>query len=382
VIRYRGLTWDHPRGVNALRAAARELEQSQSGIGIEWETQPLEGFESHRLEELCDQYDLVVLDHPHVGEVASKACLVPLEDLFAADQLAIWSRETVGSCMASYRYGGRYWALPLDAAAQVLALRPDLCEERPETWHDIVEMSSRVPVALSIAGPHAILTFFSLAAAIGERPAEANADVLVSAATGERALDLMATVFGRMPAAARSLNPIGLLDAMAVGDEFAACPLVFGYVNYAAAPLPGRHPIAYHDAPRWRPETRPGSTLGGTGIGVSRRCHVTPALLGHLAWLLSAEAQSDFIPRHDGQPSRRCAWRDREVNALAGSFYENTLDTIESACVRPRYDGYIEFQTDASAILRRGLDERTPHRLVLERLQARYARSRPVAAER
>ena len=105
MIRYRGLTWDHPRGVNALRAAARELERSRSGITIEWETQPLEGFESRRLQDLCDQYDLVVLDHPHVGEVASKACLVPLEDLFAADQLASWSRETVGSCMASYRYG-------------------------------------------------------------------------------------------------------------------------------------------------------------------------------------------------------------------------------------------------------------------------------------
>jgi multiple sugar transport system substrate-binding protein len=70
------------------------------------------------------------------------------------------------------------------------------------------------------------------------------------------------------------------------------------------------------------------------------------------------------------------------VNALAGSFYENTLETIESAYVRPRYDGYIAFQTDASDIVRRGLDERSPHRVVLERLQTRYARSRPVAAER
>jgi multiple sugar transport system substrate-binding protein len=349
---------------------------------IDWETQPLEGFESRRLLDLCDEYDLVVLDHPHVGEVASSACLVPLEDLFAADQIARWSRETVGSCMASYRYGGRHWALPLDAAAQVLALRPDLCEERPETWHDVVRMSSRVPVALSIAGPHAILTFFSLAVAIGEHPAEMNAEVLVSPATGEHALEVMATLFGRMPAAARSLNPIGLLNAMAAGDELVVCPLVFGYVNYAIPPLPGRHPIAYHDAPRTGPDTRPGSTLGGTGIGVSRRCHVTPALLDHLTWLLSAEAQTDFIPRHDGQPSLRKAWRDKGVNALAGSFYENTHETIESAYVRPRYDGYIAFQSDASDIVRRGLDERAPHRVVLERLQTRYARSRSVAAER
>ena len=382
MIRYRGLTWDHPRGINALRAAASQLEQRQSGIAVEWDVQSLEGFESHPLQELCDQYDLVVLDHPHVGEAVSRGCLIPLEDLFHADHIPSWSRDTVGACLASYRYGGRHWALPLDAATQVLALRPDLAGEPPDTWHEVVAMSARLPVVLSIAGPHAILTFFALAAAIGEPPAEADPEVLVSRSTGEQALETMATLFGRMPAAARTLNPIGLLDAMAAGDRFAVCPLVFGYVNYAAPRPARRHPIRFHDAPRVRADGRRGSTLGGTGIGVSRRCRVTPALLDHLGWLLSVEAQTEFIPRHDGQPSRRQAWQDEALNARAGSFYGNTLATIESAYVRPRHDGYIRFQADASDMLRRGLEERTPHQVVLERLQARYARSRPVSAER
>ena len=50
--------------------------------------------------------------------------------------------------------------------------------------------------------------------------------------------------------------------------------------------------------------------------------------------------------------------------------------------MRPRYGGYIAFQTAAAGILRLGLNDRTPHRLVLDRLQVAYARSRPAGAER
>ena len=73
---FRGLTWDHPRGFNALDRAGR-----QSGL-IEWDKQPLEGFESAPIADLCARYDLVVMDHPHMGEALSNACLKPLEALF------------------------------------------------------------------------------------------------------------------------------------------------------------------------------------------------------------------------------------------------------------------------------------------------------------
>ena len=55
--------------------------------------------------------------------------------------------------------------------------------------------------------------------------------------------------------------------------------------------------------------------------------------------------------------------------------------TLEQAYVRPRYDGYIAFQTKASEILRLGLGERTPHRVIIDRLQLAYAGSRPAGAE-
>ena len=65
---HKALTWDHPRGYNALAAAAAGLDPARDGLSIAWDKQPLEGFESHPIADLCARYDLVVLDHPHVGD--------------------------------------------------------------------------------------------------------------------------------------------------------------------------------------------------------------------------------------------------------------------------------------------------------------------------
>src|SRR3546814_7280153 len=78
-------------------------------------------------------------------------------------------------------------------------------------------------------------------------------------------------------------------------------------------------PLAFTDAPRGSPVGEPGSTLGGTGIGISVRCAMTPTLLAHLRWLMSDDAQRGFIPAHDGQPSRRAAWQDRKSRRLNSS---------------------------------------------------------------
>jgi multiple sugar transport system substrate-binding protein len=385
VTRYRGLTWDHPRGYNALAAAAAALDEARNGVTITWDRQPLEGFESHPIADLCERYDLVVLDHPHIGAAVASHCLVALEEIFEAEDLHAWSSATIGPCFDSYALAGCHWALPLDAATQVLALRPDVIDDWPDTWERVVALSARQPVALSIAGPHAILTFFSVATALGHAPAEAATGLLVPDDIAGAALEILATLHGRMPREARVLNPIGLLramsDAAAAGSGattavgIALCPLVYGYVNYAIPRVDHGRPLVFHNAPRASANGRAGSTLGGTGIAVSRTCRITPALVGHLRWLMSREAQLDFIPRHDGQPSRREAWHDRALNETTGSFYRNTAATIEAAYVRPRYNGYIEFQSEASDLIRRGLTDGAPHRIVMQGLQRAYERS-------
>jgi multiple sugar transport system substrate-binding protein len=145
---------------------------------------------------------------------------------------------------------------------------------------------------------------------------------------------------------------------------------VYGYVNYTR-PEAGQHQVKFADAPE--AGSRPGSTLGGTGIGISTRCAVTPELLTHLRWLLGEIAQRDFIPAHDGQPSRRSAWHDAGVNAAWGGFYTSTAATLEAAYVRPRYAGYIAWQSAASACLREALASGRSGRAVARELNQMHA---------
>ncbi len=379
---YRALTWDHPRGYNALAAAAVHLDPARDGLSIAWEKQPLEGFESHPIADLCARYDIVVLDHPHVGEAVEANCLRPIEEIFGEVAIAELAAQTIGPCLSSYRYAGRHWALPLDAATQVMAARGDLVGETlPVTWAEVERLSAKSgKVAMSLAGPHAILSYLAIATALGEPAAMRDPEILVSEETGKTALELLLAMASRSPESVREKNPIGILWHMAVNEDVALCPLVYGYVNYAA-PETGQ-PLAFTNAPRLAAGLRPGSTLGGTGIGISKRCKITPQLKRHLLWLMSEEAQTSFIPLHDGQPSRRSAWMNEAVNKRWRNFYRGTADTLEAAYVRPRHCGYIAFQGRASAVLRDALEEGRTASAIVADIQALYRASRRAGQER
>jgi multiple sugar transport system substrate-binding protein len=377
---YRGITWDHPRGRNALEAAARSA--APGSLDISWSAHSLEHFESHPIDDLAANYDLIVLDHPHLGEALEKHSLQPLDAVVDAARIERWSRESVGPSFDSYSADGYQWAVPLDAATQVAvhstALLP--AADVPATWFDVeaLALSGDAPVALSLAGPHAFLSFASIAVALGEEPGRHAGERLISAGTGSQVLELMRSIASRAPEGADAQNPIALLERLAgvgagagagvgagsggtgssgvtgptgsgasgASGDIAYIPLVYGYVTYSSPT------VRFADAPTGTPGGRRGSTIGGTGLAVSARAEVTPALVEHIDWLMSGEAQRRFIPLHDGQPSARSAWEDAEVNAASHDFYRATLRTIDESWVRPRYSGYIPFQSLASAIVR------------------------------
>lgn len=363
--KYRGLTWDHPRGFNALDAAAKATPE----LGLSWDKHSLEGFETHPIAELCERYDLVVLDHPHVGEAVAGDCLRPLEDIFTPEEIAGWERDCIGPSLKSYQFAGKHWALPLDAATQVMASKNG--DNIPQTWDEVLAFDGAV--ALSLAGPHATLSFQSICAALGERPAMKDPDLFISEAVGLTALDIMQRLTDTSPLSVREKNPIGILQHMVDHEDVALCPLIYGYVNYA-------NDLTFANAPCSAGGI--GSTLGGTGIGISKRCEITPALLDHLRWLISPQTQIGFIPVHDGQPSLRTAWQDAVVNARWGDFYRNTYQSLEAAYVRPRHHGAIAFQTAASEAIRDTLYTRLSHDQLLTQLQTLYAGTRVPGSER
>lgn len=373
----RGLTWDHPRGYKALATAAARASE----LALSWHRQPLEGFESAPIDDLCARHDIVVIDHPHIGEAVAKNAIWSLEEVFDPNFLGRLAEQTIGPCLDSYRWADLHWALPLDAAAQVMACRADLLgEPLPGTWADIVGLSRRSGrVALSLAGPHAMLSLFSIAAGIANPAPGDDAAAFLAGDAGRQAYDILAELHAYDPGTVRDLNPIGILDAMSHGDAIVLCPLIFGYVNYAA-PQHGKA-VTFADAPRLNPGGRPGGTLGGTGIALSRRFAPTAALKDHLAWLMSATAQATFIPDHDGQPSSRAAWHDPAVNARWNGFYRNTAETLERAFVRPRHHGSVGFQERASALLRNALAKRAAPGPTIARLISMLEESRVAAKE-
>ena len=380
-LEYTGLTWDHPRGFEPLDAAARNLVKENGGLRIQWSKQPLEGFESHPIESLAEQYDLVVIDHPCLGEVSESKCFFPMEELFPAEELSGWSKDAVGHSYESYNYQGKQWALPLDAAAQVCALRADIIgrDHGPETWSDVLLLADRYPVALSLSGPHALLTFFSICSGIaGSETRPATDDVFDDHVCVE-AYGLLQKLYEKVVKAYLNENPIALLDRMSSGDDIALCPLIYGYVNYSMIDRTGeRDLITFVNAPKISKSHIPGSTIGGTGIAVSRGAKITQALLDHIRYLMSPHYQIGFSPDHAGQPSFEKAWRDLKLNEQASQFYLATLDTLHNAWVRPRYPGYVQFQSDGSAMLRAALAEGLPAEETVRRLKAIYHESRSI----
>src|SRR5579863_8262072 len=113
----RGMTWNHTRGFLPLVAAAQRFTELNPGIEIAWDRRSLKAFEEYPVERLAEDYDLIVLDHPFVGHAAKHRPLLPLDGVLSAAFMADQAAHSVGPSHASYAFGGRQWALAIDAAA-------------------------------------------------------------------------------------------------------------------------------------------------------------------------------------------------------------------------------------------------------------------------
>ena len=122
----RGLAWDHRRCWGPLDASVPLYTAGKPGLAIDWDRRSLYEFGEGRIEDVVREYDLIVFDHPFVGDVARDHLLVPFDDHLSPATRKIFEAELVGKSWASYQANGRQWALPIDAAAQVAAYRPDL----------------------------------------------------------------------------------------------------------------------------------------------------------------------------------------------------------------------------------------------------------------
>lgn len=353
-ITLKGMTWSHPRGYDPMVACAAAWKQ-KTGVEISWEKRSLQDFESFPVEELARAFDLIVIDHPHVGQITDEGCLAPLDVPGREAEREALAAGSVGQSYPSYLWGGRLWAFPIDAASQVQAFRPDALEAPLSGWADVVALARQGKVLLPLRPPHSLMVFYTLCGNLGRPCANTGPGDLIDRETGARVWDAMREIAALVDPRCFSMDPIAVFELMAErGAPYLCAPLIYGYVSYATDGF-RPHRLAFADIPAIGSSGPVGSALGGTGIAVSAFSRARQAAVDFAYWVASAEVQRGTYAASGGQPGHARAWEDPAVNAPTHDFYRATRRTLEGAWVRPRHDGYMGFQQQASDRINEGL---------------------------
>jgi multiple sugar transport system substrate-binding protein len=378
----KGLTWDHPRGYGPLVGGAPEYQKQHPEITIQWERRSLREFGEAPIEQYADRYDLLVVDHPFVGFAAAHVVLVDLAHYLSDEEKLRFADDSVGPSWESYWYGGGLWALPIDAATQVASYRPDLLVKFspvvPQTLDEVHALANKARaggkcIIVPACPTDAISLFFTLSANLGY-PIPEDSDEFVSDSASREVLDRLHALIAVAHAQSVDWNPIQVYDFMISSSEAVYCPYGFGYSNYSRI---GNSPILkFTNAPAAGGRGCAGTMLGGTGIAVSRECKFQSEAMAYAEWVASPEHQRGTYFRKGGQPASLAAWTDPSVDAAADGFFSGTIRSLQSAYVRPRFDGFVRFFEAAGKEINRCLRREVPDAELVDWLNARYAAQR------
>jgi multiple sugar transport system substrate-binding protein len=380
-VELRGITWDHERGRDPLLATAARFE-SETGIRVTWDVRSLQGFADASIPELAETYDLLVLDHPHIGEIVASGVLLALDEVLDASFIDDQARNSVGPSQASYAWHDHLWALAIDAAGHVSAYRPDLLEQLgvapPETWKEVWELDelarrSRKRISLPNKQVDTIAALLTLCANSGTDP-YLDDERLAPRDVALEKLALLQRLTAAGPEAAFGWNPILLLEHMAECDDVVYCPILFGYSNYSR---PGfrRNLVRFRPIPSANLGPR-GGVIGGAGLGISARCANVEAARDYAMYVASPEIQRTLYVESGGQPGHRSAWLDGRANELSSGYFVDTLPGLDGGYLRPRYEGSLLVQNRGGGIVWEFLRSGGDPTRVLDALDALYRRSR------
>ena len=344
-VRLRGITWEHPRGYDCMVAAAARFEQLNPDTSIDWSFRSLQAFADAPIDQLAAEYDLLVIDHPHIPQAAELGAFAQLDGVGFDDELATLATQSVGQSHASYAHAGHQYGLASDAAAQVAVYRPDLLSTPPRTWPEVLALAEEGRVLWPTKPIDAFSSLVTMAANNGTPPAQEPGQFLSDEAMAP-ILERMHRLTAFVPAVNRTQNPIEIAEMLSTSDDYLYAPLAFGYTNYSRAGFrPGR--LKYIDIPRGNAGVS-GALLGGAGIAVSAASAHLHQARKFAFWVASADAQRGVYFDAGGQPGNAAAWEDERLNADSLDFFTGTRATLDGAYVRPRTAGYIEFQDRTS----------------------------------
>ena len=118
-----------------------------------------------------------------------------------------------------------------------------------------------------------------------------------------------------------------------------------------------------------------GTHLGGTGIAVSNVSKNKDLAIEYAFWIAGAECQKSLFYQSGGQPGNSEAWEDEKINQETNDFFKATRKTLDLAWVRPRHNGYIEFQDKSGDLINVYLQTEITAESICEKLSDMYNKS-------
>lgn len=373
MVELNGITWNHTRGFLPVVATAQRFLELHPDVSIHWQKRSLQQFADAPLAELTSRFDLLVIDHPSIGEAAKRELLLPLDEHLPAEFLADQAANSVGQSHPSYMYDGKQYAIAIDAATPVSGWRVDLLDRAgasvPETWDDLLALARRGLVTIPAIAIDSLMNLFMIAGALGAEPFTLP-DQVIAAEEGVQALELLRELVQLSAPGALERNPIRTWQLLAESDAVAYCPFAYGYSNYARAGY-AMHPLRFGGLVTLNGR-KLRSTLGGAGIAISRRCKHLEQALDYAVFTASAKTQSTLYTYSGGQPGHRAAWSNPALNVMTDNFFLDTLPTLDEAWVRPRFPGFIAFQDAASKLVHDYLTHGGSPQTVLTRMDQAF----------
>lgn len=376
-ITLKGITWNHTRGYLPMVATSQRFSELHPGVTIHWEKRSLQEFADAPIQNLIDRYDLLVIDHPWAGYAAHSGALLPLNEHLPESFMNDQAKFSVGQSHPSYIFDGVQTALAIDAATPVASWREDLLQREgmgvPSTWEELLRLAGKGLVAFPAIPIDSLMNFYMFCLAHGEEPFT-NKETVVSRDVGQAALESLRQLASLCPTDIFQWNPIAVYEVLSQQERIAYCPFAYGYSNYAREGY-AKHRLTFGELVHFGEAGRLRSTLGGTGLAISSSSANRPTALAYAQFAADPGTQRTLYTASGGQPGHRGAWMDEENNRQTGGYFENTLPTLDSAYVRPRYNGYLHFQDHAGDDVRRYMmDGGDPWR-VLERMNHLYRES-------
>ena len=371
MITLKGMTWDHSRGFDPMIATSKKFQEIHNNkVKIDWDKRPLQAFADRPIEEMTDHYDMIVIDYPHVGEVASKGLLQNLDLPQYEYQIEQLKNQSVGKSHQSYFIDNKQWALAIDAASQTACYRDDLIGSYPLNWNALIGLAKNNRVLWPLKPVHAISSFYSIYNNLTVEliPEQKN---FIDKNFGIKTLTMMKAVSNELIKDCLTMDPIQTAELMTETNDFYYCPYIYGFSNYSRKNY-RKNILTYIDVMNLSGKGPAGTHLGGTGIAVSNVSKNKDLAVEYAFWVAGADCQKSLFYESGGQPGNSEAWEDEKINLETNNFFKATRETLDLAWVRPRHNGYMDFQDKSGDLINEYLQSEISAESVCEKLRDMY----------